>query len=156
MTGDFVIREYRTSDRAQVAALSAYGLAAAGVPADVDIYAGDLNDISATYLTDRATLLIGQLGNDVVVMGALHEIDRPTCGITHMRVAPHGQGRGYGKGILISLEETARRHGYQRATLPTGPSQHPAIDLYEAAGYTITRFERHGTLIGVSMSKPLN
>jgi GNAT superfamily N-acetyltransferase len=73
-----------------------------------------------------------------------------------MRVAPHVQGRGYGKAILACLEETARRHGYQRATLLTGPDQHPAIDLYKAASYTITHTEQHGTLIGVRMSKPLD
>ena len=37
MTTDLVIREYRSSDHAEVAALNAYGLAAAGVPADADV-----------------------------------------------------------------------------------------------------------------------
>lgn len=155
MTGDFVIREYRTSDHAQVAALNAYGLAAAGVPTDADVYAGDLNDISATYLTGRATLLVGQLNSRIVAMGALREIDQSTCEITRMRVAPHAQGHGYGRAILNRLEDIARRHGYRRATLLTGPDQHPAIDLYTAANYSIKNTEQHGALIGVRMNKQL-
>ena len=155
MTDDFTIREYRSTDYAEVAALNAYGLAAAGVPADADVYAGDLSDISATYLTGRAVLLVGQLGNEVVAMGALREINQTTCEITRMRVAPHAQGRGYGKAILSRLEDIARSHGYRRATLLTGPDQHPAIDLYTAANYSITETEEHGVLIGVRMSKEL-
>lgn len=152
---DFVIREYRASDRDQVVALNAYGLAAAGVPADADVYAGDLNNIEATYLTGRTILLVGQLGSDVVAMGALREVDRTTCEITRMRVAPTAQGRGFGKAILIRLEDIARSHGYRRATLLTGPDQRPAIDLYLAANYTVTGTEQHGPLIGVRLSKQL-
>jgi ribosomal protein S18 acetylase RimI-like enzyme len=155
MTEDFVIREYRNSDHAQVAALNAYGLAAAGVPADADVYAGDLDDINATYLSRRGTLLVGQLGDDVVAMGALREIDPTTCEITRMRVAPQVQGRGYGKAMLARLEEIARSHGYRRATLLTGPDQRPAIDLYAAANYTVIGTERHDMLVGVRMSKQL-
>lgn len=156
MTGEFVIREYRASDHDRVVALNAYGLAAAGVPADADVYAGDLDDVDATYLTGRAALIVGEIGDEIVAMGALREIDQTTCEITRMRVAPHVQGRGYGKAILTSLEDTARRYGYRRATLITGPEQHPAIDLYKAANYTIARSERHGLLLGIRMEKSLS
>ncbi|MEU4217350.1 GNAT family N-acetyltransferase [Actinoplanes sp. NPDC026623] len=155
MANTLVIREYRASDYSDVVALNAYGLAAAGVPAESDVYAGDLEDITGTYLGDGATLLVGELDHHIVAMGALRSLDDSTCEITRMRVAPEAQGRGYGKAILACLEDAARRYGYQHATLLTGPDQHPAIDLYRANGYTTTANEQHGLLAGVRMAKSL-
>ncbi len=149
------IRPYRSSDHDAVVALNAYGLAAAGVPADADVYAGDLDDLTTTYLTERSTLLVGERDGQVVAMGALREVDDDTCEITRMRVAPAVQGRGYGKAILEVLEATARRLGYQQAVLLTGPDQHPAIDLYERSGYRFAAVENHGDLAGVRMTKTL-
>ena len=150
-----IIREYRPSDHDAVVALNAYGLAAAGVPIDADVYAGDLDNDAAAYLTDRAALLVGELVGAVIAMGALREISATTCEITRMRVDPASQGHGYGKAVLLALEERAREFGYQFAMLLTGPDQHPAIDLYQNAGYTVTAIEQHGELTGVRMNKQL-
>lgn len=152
---DLTIRPYQATDRRAVVALNAYGLAAAGVPADADVYAGDLDNIEATYLTGNGTLLVGTVDGAVVAMGALKRINATTCEITRMRVTPTAQGRGYGTAILNALENHARHTGYWHAVLLTGPEQHPAIDLYQKAGYTVTATEQHGTLIGVRMQKHL-
>lgn len=149
------IRVYQPGDHAAVVQLNAYGLAAAGVPADADVYSGDLDDVTATYLTGRATLLVGEHHGTVIAMGALQQIDATTCEVTRMRVHPEVQGRGYGKTILRALEDHARRLGYDHAVLLTGPDQHPAIDIYHAAGYTITATEHHGVLTGVRMRRNL-
>lgn len=155
MTDPLVIRVYRPADHSQLVALNAYGLAAAGVPAESDVYAGDLDNITATYLTDRATMLVGELDQRIVAMGALHPVDAVTCEITRMRVSPHAQGRGYGAAILSALEDHARQVGYLHAVLLTGPDQHPAIDLYRSAGYMVIATEQHGTLTGARMRKNL-
>jgi ribosomal protein S18 acetylase RimI-like enzyme len=147
------IRKYRREDHDAVVRLNAYGLAAAGVPVDADVYAGDMDNIVTTYLTGRATLLVGEVASAVIAMGALHPVNARTCEITRMRVAPSMQGRGIGRAMLTALEQTARELGYREAVLLTGPEQHPAIDLYRAAGYTVTATERHGPLIGVRMHK---
>jgi ribosomal protein S18 acetylase RimI-like enzyme len=149
------IRDYRPGDYDAVMALNAYGLAAAGVPTDADVYAGDLDNNAAAYLTGRAALLIGELLGSVIAMGAVREISTTTCEITRMRVDPTAQGRGYGRAILLALEERAREFGYHDAVLLTGPDQHPAIDLYEAAGYTVVAAEHHGGLKGVRLCKSL-
>jgi ribosomal protein S18 acetylase RimI-like enzyme len=150
-----LIREYRAGDHDTVVALNAYGLAAAGVPAAADAYAGDLDEIATWYLAGRAAMLVGELAGAVVAMGAVRPLDDTTCEITRMRVAPAVQGRGYGKAVLDALEQRARQLGYLSAVLLTGPDQHPAIDLYRAAGYTITTTERHGPIVGVRMRKAL-
>jgi len=149
------IRRYLPEDHAAVVALNAYGLAAAGVPEDADVYAGDLDDLDATYLADRATLLVGEVAGKVVAMGALRPVDDTTCEITRMRVTPAMQGRGVGKAVLAALEDCARGLGYRFAVLLTGPDQHPAIDLYEAAGYRVVSFEHHGKVAGVRLRKGL-
>lgn len=149
------IRRYQPDDHPAVVALNAYGLAAAGVPPDADVYAGDLDTIEHTYLTGRATLLVGELHGHVVAMGALHPIDVTTCEITRMRVHPDAQGHGYGKQILHALEDHARQLDYHQAVLLTGPDQRPAVDLYQAAGYTTIATERHGDLAGIRMHKHL-
>ena len=155
MTPALIIRVYRDSDHDSVVKLNAYGLAAAGVPVDVDAYAGDLDNITTTYLTGRATMLIGDLDDQVIAMGALRPLNDATCEITRMRVDPSAQGRGYGKQILAALEAHAVDFGYDTAVLLTGPDQHPAIDLYKAAGYTITSVENHGDIPGVRMRRRL-
>jgi ribosomal protein S18 acetylase RimI-like enzyme len=149
------IRGYRPADHDALVALNAYGLAAAGVPIDADVYAGDLDNIATTYLTARSAMLVGETDGDIVAMGAVREIDHRTCEITRMRVAPAAQGRGYGKAILRGLEDHARSLGYRRAVLLTGPDQHPAIDLYRAAGYTLASIEHHGDLTGVRLIRCL-
>lgn len=151
-----VIRDYRPADLDSIVELNAYGLAAAGIPADADVYRGDLDDIAGTFLTGRNTMLVGELADTVVAMGALTEVDFATCEITRMRVAPGVHGRGYGSAILGALEEHARRLGYDDAILLTGPDQHPAIDLYTRRGYAVTAIEHHGQLIGVRMHKKLD
>ncbi|AEV86811.1 N-acetyltransferase GCN5 [Actinoplanes sp. SE50] len=149
------IRVYQPADLLVVHELNRAGLAAAGVPADADVYAGDLDDPAATYLRGRAILLVGEADGRVVAMGALQEVDRDSCEITRMRVAAPVQGRGYGRSMLHALEDHAVRLGYRRAVLLTGPDQHPAIDLYRSAGYTVTSWEQHGLIPGIRMTKSL-
>lgn len=150
-----VIRDYREDDHQVVVELNRYGLAAAGVPEDSDIYGGDLDDITTTYLDGSGALLVGEVAATVTAMGGLRRVNLTTCEILRMRVRPEYQGRGYGRAILQSLETRGRRLGYRTAVLVTGPDQHPAIDLYRGAGYEQTEVERFGPLVGVRLVKVL-
>lgn len=152
---DLVIRDFRESDHQVVVELNRYGLAAAGVPEESDIYGGDLDDIATTYPDGSGALLVGEVAGAVIAMGGLRRIDCTTCEILRMRVRPEYQGRGYGRAILSALETRGRRLGYQTAVLVTGPDQHPAVDLYLGAGYEQTEIEQFGSLIGVRLVKAL-
>lgn len=114
------IRTYRPEDHPAVTALNRYGLAAAGVPEDADVYAGDLDDVTTSYLTGRAAMLVGEVDDTVVAMGAVTPIDDLTCEVVRMRVAPSSQGHGYGRAILHALQRAAAEMGYRRAVLLTG------------------------------------
>lgn len=150
-----VIRDYEPDDHETLVELNRYGLAAAGVPEDVDPYRGDLDDISGTYLNQRGVMLVGEVDGAVVAMGGLWQIDAASCEILRMRVQPHHQGRGFARALLGTLEDRARQLGYQNAVLVTGPEQHPAIDLYHSAGYEQVEVERFGDLVGVRLVKRL-
>jgi ribosomal protein S18 acetylase RimI-like enzyme len=72
-----------------------------------------------------------------------------------MRVDPAYQGRGYGRAMLVALEEFALQCGYGRAVLLTGAEQHPAVDLYRSAGYVECGREQCGPLPQVRLAKDL-
>jgi ribosomal protein S18 acetylase RimI-like enzyme len=136
-------------------ALNRYGLEAAGVPPESDVYAGDLDDIESTYQVGRATLLVGESEGFVVAMGAIREVDSQTCEILRMRVDPNYHGRGYGRAMLNALEDHALKLGYKRAVLLTGPDQHPAVDLYTSSGYEVIATEQHSSLQGIRLGRDL-
>ena len=150
-----VIRDYEPADYEMLVELNRFGLAAAGIPEDADIYSGDLDDIAGTYLNQRGAMLVGEVKGAVVAMGGLWQIDAASCEILRMRVHLHHQGRGVARALLSALEDRARQLGYQTAVLVTGPEQHPAIDLYRSAGYEQVEVEHFGELVGVRLLKRL-
>jgi GNAT superfamily N-acetyltransferase len=150
-----LIRDYEPADHATLVELNRYGLAAAGVPEDGDIYGGDLDDIAGSYLSRRGAMLVGAVGGEVVAMGGLWQVDALGCEILRMRVRPIHQGKGFARALLGALEDRARQLGYETAALVTGPDQHPAIDLYLSSGYVQGEVEHFGELIGVRLVKQL-
>jgi ribosomal protein S18 acetylase RimI-like enzyme len=156
------IRAYRPGDHAAVVELNRYGLAAARVPPGGDAYPGDLDDDAAVYRREGAVLLVGERDGVVVAMGAVVPVHTVvpatgvrTCELRRMRVDPAYQGRGYGRAMLLALEEFAVRYGYGRAVLLTGAEQHPAVDLYRSAGYLECGREQCGPLPQVRLGKDL-
>ena len=58
--------------------------------------------------------------------------------IKRMYVVPLGRRKGYARGVLTFLEDTAREAGADVLVLETGMMQPEAIALYEASGYQPT------------------
>ena len=74
-----VIRDYEPADHEMPVELDRYGLAAAGIPEDVDINSGDLDDIAGMYVNQRGFVLVGEVEGAVVTMGGLRQIDAVSC-----------------------------------------------------------------------------
>jgi putative acetyltransferase len=56
--------------------------------------------------------------------------------VKRMYVRPQTRGAGVGRAILARLEEEALARGVDRLVLETGDVLHPAIRMYERAGFT--------------------
>jgi GNAT superfamily N-acetyltransferase len=56
--------------------------------------------------------------------------------LKRMFTASAARGRGLGRRMLTTIEESAREAGCKRVILETGDRQPEAVALYESAGYT--------------------
>jgi GNAT superfamily N-acetyltransferase len=55
--------------------------------------------------------------------------------LKRMFTSPAARGRGLGRRMLATIEESAREAGCERVILETGDRQPEAVSLYESAGY---------------------
>lgn len=70
-----------------------------------------------------------------VCCGAVKRLDDSTAEIKRMFVVPTARGLGHARRLLAGLEDAARRRGYARVRLDTGPKQPEARAMYDRAGY---------------------
>lgn len=70
-----------------------------------------------------------------VCCGGLKRLGDGVAEIKRMYVVPEARSRGHARRLLTGLEDAARRLGYGRVRLDTGPTQPHAKALYTSAGY---------------------
>jgi putative acetyltransferase len=77
-------------------------------------------------------------GGAPIACGALKELTPEHGELKSMRTIPAARGRGTASLLLTTLLEEARRRGYRRVSLETGPHDFfaPALRLYERHGFT--------------------
>lgn len=82
------------------------------------------------------TFLVGwdQRGRPVCGGGVKH-LEEDVAEIKRMFVVQDARRQGHARRLLRGLEDAARRLGYARVRLDTGPKQPHAIALYQSAGY---------------------
>jgi uncharacterized protein (DUF952 family)/GNAT superfamily N-acetyltransferase len=79
-----------------------------------------------------------------VCCGGLKRLEDGVAEIKRMYVAPGARSRGHARRLLNGLEDAARRRGYERVRLDTGPRQPHAKALYESNGYVeIANYNRN-------------
>jgi GNAT superfamily N-acetyltransferase len=78
---------------------------------------------------------VARLDGDAVGCGGV-AFENGLAEIKRMYVLPQKRGAQIGRTILARLEEEARARGVDRLVLETGDVLHPAIRLYERAGFT--------------------
>jgi ribosomal protein S18 acetylase RimI-like enzyme len=129
------LRQYRPADQPVVWDLHVVCMKAIDVYIDDPTLETDLSDIPAAYLNNRGDFLVGEHAGSIVAMGALRPLSDVRAEIKRMRVHPTMQGRGYGRAVLLALEERARQLGYRELELETGELQTAARGLYTAHGF---------------------
>jgi GNAT superfamily N-acetyltransferase len=91
---------------------------------------------AANFREAGGVFLLGRLENIAVACGALRPMNEPgAVEVKRMYVRDSHRGRGFGRAVLLALEEIAVRRGYRTIRLETGGNQPEAIALYESAGY---------------------
>ena len=87
------------------------------------------------FVPPDGAFLVGWVGTEPVVTGALRRHDEDTGEIKRMYVVDAYRGRGYARAVLAELEQLAVAAGYRRIVLETGIEQPEAIALYLSSGY---------------------
>jgi ribosomal protein S18 acetylase RimI-like enzyme len=137
------IRRYEPTDHDAVWALHNGALDDVGAHAGNGPWDDDLHEIEAVYLRD-GDFLVGDVERCVVAMGAVRRSTPSRAEVKRMRVAPEFQGRGYGRAILLRLEERARALGCETLHLDTTAGQVVAQALYRSHGFREVGRGRHG------------
>jgi GNAT superfamily N-acetyltransferase len=99
-----------------------------------DVALSTVADTSA-YREPRGAFLVARIGDRAVGCGALTRTAPHVAYIKRMWVDGSVRGRGLGRRMLESLEETARALGCRVAELETNRALTAAIRLYRTAGY---------------------
>jgi GNAT superfamily N-acetyltransferase len=87
------------------------------------------------FTAPGGTFLVLEADGEPVAAGAFMTIDTATVEFKRMWTHADHRGRGLAKLVLAELEAEARRRGYSRVVLSTGPRQPEAVRLYLATGY---------------------
>jgi GNAT superfamily N-acetyltransferase len=91
---------------------------------------------AANFRAAGGVFLLGHLENVAVACGALRPMNDPgAVELKRMYVRDSHRGRGFGRAVLLALEEIAARRGYRTIRLETGGNQPEAMALYASAGY---------------------
>jgi len=98
--------------------------------------AAEMNRYPATeFLPPGGVLLILSEDGESVAGGAFKRFDDRTAEIKRMWTHSAHRRRGLATRVLTELEAEAKRRGYVRLVLTTGPKQPEAAALYLATGY---------------------
>lgn len=88
------------------------------------------------FTAPRGTFALLVRGGAAISGGAFMSIDESTVEVKRMWTDAGHRGRGLARLVLAELEAEARRRGFWRVVLSTGPRQPEAVRLYLATGYT--------------------
>ena len=111
---------------------SRYGVEVFGEPASVEI-----NRYSDADFAEPNGAFLLLLEDGVPVSGgAFFRFDDTTAEFKRVWTRSDRRGQGLARAVLTELENEAKRLGYERVYLTTGPRQPEAVALYRGHGYT--------------------
>lgn len=88
------------------------------------------------FAPPAGTFVVVRVDGLVIGCGGLRRHDDDVVEIKRMYIRRAHRRHGYGRRLLVALEERARALGYRRVVLETGTAQPEALALYTGAGYT--------------------
>jgi putative acetyltransferase len=136
---EIVIREFRSSDQAQVRRLVLLGLQEHWGKLDRTLNQ-DLNDITKHY-TNAVFLVAEQPGMGIVGSGAMVPRGNGVAEVMRMSVSATARRHGLGTRLLQALVDRARSMGLRQVMLETTETWHEVIAFYLRFGFRITHHQ---------------
>ena len=137
-----VIRDFEEQDLAAVLRLN---VGAEGSGQDISNFSEltarayrDLLDIRTPF-ADGA-FLVGLAEDSLAAMAAIRPVNAHWFEMNYVRVAHDHHRRGFGRQIVVAVEQRARSLGATRMVLNTTSLQAAAQRLYESLGYAVTEY----------------
>jgi ribosomal protein S18 acetylase RimI-like enzyme len=140
---EVIIRDARPDEHAAVGELRVAAYRAQGLLAEDSNYAGTLRGFgfggycAVLVAADEAGLL-GTVTFEPFGPASELARDDTEADIRAFAVAPHAQGRGVGRALLLAVIGFAEQGGVRRLRLCTRPAMRTAQHLYETTGFTRT------------------
>jgi len=134
-----VIREIKTEDDAQVAAVIRTVLIEMGVPKVGTAYADKtLDEMTATYNKDKAVYFVIE-DQGKIIGGAgiaqLENFDGNICELQKMYFLQEARGKGLGTKMMEVCLNKAKSFGFEKCYLETLPYMKDAAKLYAKSGF---------------------
>lgn len=98
-------------------------------------FAAELDALPGEFAPPRGRFLIAVNGGEVIGCAALRDLGGGGCEMKRMFVRPGHHGTGAGRALAEGIIAEARKAGYDRMLLDTGPKQVEAQGLYRQLGF---------------------
>lgn len=137
MTGsDIKIRLASNKDLGKIIALVESVLPEYGFRLDFETSEADLKDIEATYFQAGGMFaVVENAEGEIIGTCAVLPVDKETCKLRKMYLAPKFRGRGLGRRTLEYAIDFAQKRGCKTVVLETADAMKEAVRLYRRAGF---------------------
>jgi GNAT superfamily N-acetyltransferase len=102
---------------------------------DPESFAAELRGLPGEFAPPGGALLVAEDGDGIAGCVALRPLGDRACEMKRMFVFPDRHGKGAGLRLGQAIVAEARRLGYRRMLLDTGPAQSEAQRLYRRLGF---------------------
>ncbi len=137
---DVIIHSATNQDKDRIVSLVTDILSEFGLQPEFENAESDLLDIEATYLqTGGFFNIVEDNQNHLLGTFALYPIDRSSCKLRKMYLAPQARGIGLGRQMLDYAIDDARKLGFKTMTLETMTVMKDAIRLYTRRGFNLIK-----------------
>ena len=102
---------------------------------DPEAFEAELQALPGCFGPPGGALLVAEENGHIVGCVALRQLEDGACEMKRMFVAPEFHGRGAGRALACAIVARAKRLGYSKMLLDTGPAQREAQGLYRKLGF---------------------
>ena len=137
---DFIIREIKPEDNAQMAVVIRKVILEMGAPKIGTAYEDKATDsMFENYQKEKAIYYVLEHKDEIVGGGGIAQLDNyegSVCELQKMYFLPIARGKGLGTKLISICLEGAKKMGFESCYLETLPYMKDAVKLYKKYGFT--------------------